>query len=86
MIYGRFHGIKSTLANTVCQAKLRVIQSPRIFALLSFPDLVAGRHALLHQISKSPQAETADIDLAFAVDDLLRQRLADGRRVLESMT
>jgi hypothetical protein len=30
-------------------------------------------------------AETADIDLAFAADDLLRQRLADRRRVFESM-
>lgn len=40
---------------------------------------------LLNQIFKSLQAETADIDLALAVDDLLRQRFADRRRVFEAM-
>ena len=30
-------------------------------------------------------AETADVDLAFAIDDLLRQRFADGGGVFESM-
>ena len=44
-----------------------------------------GNRALLNQIFKSLQTETADIDLAFAVDDLLRQCLPDRRRVLESM-
>jgi hypothetical protein len=33
------------------------------------------RLSLLHQVFKSRQVETADIDLAFAVDDLLRKRL-----------
>jgi hypothetical protein len=41
--------------------------------------------ALSNQIVKSLHAETADIDFAFAVDDLLRQRLPDRRRVFESM-
>ena len=41
--------------------------------------------ALLNQIFKSLHAETTHIDLAFAVDDLLRQRLTDRRRVFESM-
>jgi hypothetical protein len=40
---------------------------------------------LSNQSLKSFQAETADIDLAFAVDDLLRKRLSDRRRVFESM-
>ena len=44
-----------------------------------------GNRALLNQIFKSLHAETADIDLAFTVDDLLRQCLPDRRRVLESM-
>ena len=44
-----------------------------------------GNRALLNQIFKSLQTETADIDLAFTVDDLLRQCLPDRRRVLESM-
>jgi hypothetical protein len=39
----------------------------------------------LHQNFESLHAETADIDLAFAVDDLCRERLADRRRVFESM-
>ena len=43
------------------------------------------RLSLLEQIFKSPHGETADIDLAFAVDDLLRKRLANRRRVLEPM-
>jgi hypothetical protein len=34
---------------------------------------------------KSLHAETAEINLASAVDDLLRQRLADRRRMFESM-
>jgi hypothetical protein len=36
-------------------------------------------------VFKPLHAETADIDPAFAVDDLLRKRLADRRRVFESM-
>jgi hypothetical protein len=43
------------------------------------------RLSLLNQIFKPLHPETADIDRAFAVDDLLRQRLADGGRVFESM-
>jgi hypothetical protein len=39
----------------------------------------------LNNIFKSFQAETSDIDLAFTVDNLLRKRLADRRRVFESM-
>jgi hypothetical protein len=39
----------------------------------------------LNQIFKSFQAETADVDPAFAVDDLLRQGLADRCGVFESM-
>ena len=35
--------------------------------------------SLLVQVFKSLQAETAHIDLAFAVDDSLRQRFADRR-------
>jgi deoxyadenosine/deoxycytidine kinase len=46
---------------------------------------VDGYKRLLNQIFESLQAETVDIDLAFAIDDLLRQRLADRRRVFESM-
>ena len=33
----------------------------------------------MHQVFKSLHAETADIDLAFAVDDLLCKRLPDRR-------
>ena len=40
---------------------------------------------LIESDLKSLQAETAHIDLAFPVDDLLRQRLADRRRMFESM-
>lgn len=39
----------------------------------------------LNQTFKSLHSETADIDFAFAVDDLLRKRLADRRRVFETM-
>jgi hypothetical protein len=39
----------------------------------------------LNQIFESLQAETADIDRAFAVDDLLLKQLPDRRRVFESM-
>jgi hypothetical protein len=41
--------------------------------------------ALLNQIFKSFRLKTADVDPAFAVDDLLRKRLADGGGVFESM-
>jgi hypothetical protein len=47
--------------------------------------LTVVRVWLLNQIFKSLQAETADIDLALAVDDLLRQRFPDRRRVFEAM-
>ncbi|MGH7874264.1 MAG: hypothetical protein ACREQO_18895 [Candidatus Binatia bacterium] len=40
----------------------------------------------MHQIFKLFMLESADIDLAFAVHDLLRQRLPDRRRLFESMT
>jgi hypothetical protein len=40
---------------------------------------------LWNQIFKLLHAETADIDLALAVDDLLRQRLPNGGGVLKSM-
>jgi hypothetical protein len=43
------------------------------------------RLSLLNQIFKSLHAETAHIDIAFAVDDLLRKRLPDRWRVFESM-
>ena len=43
------------------------------------------RLSLLNQIFKPLHPETADIDLAFAVDDLLRQRLPDGGGVFKSM-
>jgi hypothetical protein len=46
---------------------------------------MSRRPSLPNHILKSLQAETADIDLAFAVDDLLHKRLADRRRVFESM-
>jgi hypothetical protein len=36
-------------------------------------------------VFKPLQAETADLDLAFAIDDLLRKRFSDRRRVFESM-
>jgi hypothetical protein len=52
------------------------------FAL--FPSMTR-RLSLFNQIFKSLQAETADIDLALAVDDLLRKRLPDRRRVFKSM-
>jgi hypothetical protein len=38
----------------------------------------------LNQIFKPLQAETADIDFAFAVDDLLPRRLAAGKRRFKS--
>jgi hypothetical protein len=41
--------------------------------------------ALMNAIFKSLHAESADIELAFAVDDLLCKHLPDGRRVFESM-
>jgi hypothetical protein len=41
--------------------------------------------SLLDQMFESLQAKTVHIDLAFAVDDLLRKRLPDRRRVFESM-
>jgi hypothetical protein len=74
LIDGRFHRTKST-------NKYR----PRNFALFSFPDLMRGRHALSYRIFESFQAESADIDPASAVNDLLRQRLPERRRVFESM-
>jgi len=40
---------------------------------------------LLNQIFRPRHAETADIDLAFAIDDWLRQRFSDCRGVFESM-
>jgi len=39
----------------------------------------------LNQIFKPLHAETADIDHAFAVDGLLRQRLPDDGGMFESM-
>ena len=47
--------------------------------------LIRKERALWDQIRESFQAETAQIDLALAVNDLLRQCLADSRRVFESM-
>lgn len=43
------------------------------------------RPSLWNQIAKSLQAETAEIYFTLAVDDLLRERLADRGGVLESM-
>jgi len=40
--------------------------------------------ALSNQIAESLHAETADIDLALAVDDVLRKRLAAGKRQFKS--
>jgi hypothetical protein len=39
----------------------------------------------MNEIFKSLHAESADIDLAFAVDDLLCKHLPDGRRMFKSV-
>jgi len=51
----------------------------------TFEQYYERNRTLLNQIFKPLHAETADIDLAFAVDDLLRKRLADGGGVFKSM-
>ena len=58
-------------------------------SVISYPYcLILGHHHRVKVIDplKSLQAETTDIDLASAVDDMLRQRLANPRRMFESMS